>query len=277
MLYFARTYIRGIMDSLVAVLPKQMLSEKVVEFFTNTTRDAVKQRLEENNREIDDILSQVISMLATRDYSEEEVVAHCLTIFLDSFETSSIAILFAFYRLGKNQDIQMKLREELQDVDDDENLTIEKINELVYLDQVFHETLRLHPPLPFTTRTCPEDWEIDGMKIEKGASVWLPIHSFHHDPEYFHDPEKFIPERFDAEFGGVKAFRDRCELIPFGDGLRMCSGRVLATVEVKIAIIKIVKKFRIFVDESTIEPLHVSPREFMSHSEQKIYLRFENC
>lgn len=277
MLYFARMYIRGIIDGLVSIFPRQMLSEKVIEYFTNTTREAVKLRIEQNRRnetEVDDILAQVVSLLETRNYTEDELIAHCLTLFLDSFETSSIALIYALYRLGKNQNVQSKLRDELNEIDD-ENLTIDKINDLVYLDQVFYETLRLHPPLPFTTRICSEDWLIDGMKIEKGSSIWFPIHSIHRDERYYHEPEEFLPERFDQENGGVKAFRDRCELIPFGDGLRICSGRMLANAEVKTAIIKIVKKFKIIVDESTVEPMFVNSNEFMSHTEQKVFLRFK--
>jgi cytochrome P450 len=38
--------------------------------------------------------------------------------------------------------------------------------------------------------------------------------------DYYHLPDEFIPERFDPEHGGVKAFYDRGVLIPFGEGPR---------------------------------------------------------
>lgn len=272
MMKFGTEYIRGIMDSLVSFRSKQMLSKNVVEFFTNTTREAIRMRLESNNNEIDDMLTQTITLQQTKNYNEEEIVAHCLTLFLDSFETSGITLMNCLYRLGKNENIQSKLRLELVDA----NLTFETINELPYLDQVFYETLRLHPPLPYTTRVCSEDWKIDEMKIAKDSLIWIPIHSIHRDAEYYIDsPEEFIPERFDDVHGEVKAFKDRCELIPFGDGLRMCSGMRFAQVEVKTALIMIVKNFKIIVDESTREPLNVSVNEFMHIAEQQIYLRFE--
>lgn len=35
--------------------------------------------------------------------------------------------------------------------------------------------------------------------IEKGKTVLIPIHAIHHDPEYYPNPDKFDPDRFDAE------------------------------------------------------------------------------
>ena len=82
--------------------------------------------------------------------------------------------------------------------------------------------------------------------IEKGLRIFIPILSIHHDAgksnlkhnlikfyfnnflEYYHDPKKFIPERFDVEHGGVKAFKDRGVLIPFGDGPRICLVKFLS-------------------------------------------------
>ena len=40
--------------------------------------------------------------------------------------------------------------------------------------------------------------------------------------EYYTNPNEFIPERFDPENGGIKAFKDRGVLAPFGDGPRIC-------------------------------------------------------
>lgn len=272
MMKYGVEYIRGIMDSLVSFRPKRMLSEQVVQFFTNTTREAIRMRIESNNNDIDDMLAQTITLRQTKNYNEKEIVAHCLTLFLDSFETAGITLMNCLYHLGKNVRIQSKLREELIDA----NLTFETINELPYLDQVINETLRLHPPLPFTTRICSEDCEIDGMKIPKDSLIWIPIHSIHRDKEYYTKfPEQFLPERFDEVNGGVKGFKDRFEFIPFGFGCRICPGMRFAQIEVKTALIEIIKNYKIILDESTREPLNVSVNEFMHIAEQQIYLRFQ--
>jgi len=87
----------------------------------------------------------------------------------------------------------------------------------------------LHPPGSTTNRKCTESYvlpEQSGVKptIDAGTTVIFPLYSIQRDPEYYFSPEEFIPERFDPEFGGVKAFRDKGVLFPFGDGPRICIG-----------------------------------------------------
>lgn len=77
----------------------------------------------------------------------------------------------------------MKLRGELKTVyDDDGKIIYEKLLENAYLDQVFHETLRLHPQLTIINRECTEPIEIDGFKFEKDMSFNIPVYSIHRDP-----------------------------------------------------------------------------------------------
>ncbi|XP_037925094.1 probable cytochrome P450 28d1 [Hermetia illucens] len=60
------------------------------------------------------------------------------------------------------------------------------------------------------------------IKVEKGIVVVLPYYALHHDPEYYLNPEEFIPERFSPENGGTKKYKEMGVFPPFGDGPRMC-------------------------------------------------------
>lgn len=72
-----------------------------------------------------------------------------------------------------------------------EPLSYDKLLELPYLNQVFYETLRLHPPLVMTTRIASEDVVIEGFKghkitIKKDIPIWIPIPTIQRDPgKYF--------------------------------------------------------------------------------------------
>lgn len=89
----------------------------------------------------------------------------------------------------------------------------------------------MHPPVTFSARVCNDPIEIEGLKdhkvlIESGISVIIPTLELHYDSDHYEDPEKFYPERFDAEKGGVKAFIEKGVFIPFGNGPRICLGNI---------------------------------------------------
>lgn len=186
------------------------------------------------------------------------------------------------FQIGSNPNVQEKLRRELESIYDEEGKVIyEKLIEHEYLDQVFYESLRLHPPATITNRECTEAIELEGLKGKKykmkvGDGVMIPIYSIHRDPDYYADPENFIPERFDAEHGGVKAFKDKGVLLPFGDGPRMCLGMRFALMQSKAAIAEIVRNFEISVNSKTQLPLIIDPKEFINVKVGKLWLDFKS-
>lgn len=178
--------IKGIVDSVKSFLPVKRLPWDVERFFIDITTKAIAFRID-SKTERDDILSHLISLREKSGLNFVDATGHCVTLFLDGFETTSLTIHHALYELGRNKDAQSKLRKEIEDnVGEDGQMSYDKLLDLPYLDQVFYETLRLHPPLPFTTRVCCENFETHGMNgknvvIKKGAAVWIPIYSLHKD------------------------------------------------------------------------------------------------
>lgn len=92
--------------------------------------------------------------------------------------------------------------------------------------------------------------------------------------EYYPNPESFSPERFNDENGGVKAFKERCVLIPFGDGPRICLGMRFAYMQVKAAIAEVVKNFEISVDVNMTENPVIGPVEYLDVPDHKLMLNF---
>lgn len=37
---------------------------------------------------------------------------------------------------------------------------------------------------------------VNGVRLPKGATLEIPAGFLHYDPEYWSEPEKFIPERY---------------------------------------------------------------------------------
>lgn len=84
-----------------------------------------------------------------------------------------------------------------------------------------------------------------------------------------------MPERFNPEHGGVKAFRDKGILLPFGDGPRICLGMKFALMQSKAAIAEIVRNFEITVNDKTQQPLIIDPKEFLNIKTGGLWLDFK--
>jgi cytochrome P450 family 6/cytochrome P450 family 28 len=215
-----------------------------------------------------------------RNFSEIETAAHAMTFFLDGFETSSLALCYVLYELSKNTRVQDKLRAEInENIDTNQTIPIETLLNLTYLDQVFYEAIRLHPPLYYTTRQCNESIELisDEQKIliRNGTTIWIPIYSIHRDPDIYENPHEFMPERFDEENGGVKAFRDSCTLIPFGESARICLGKNLGTLQIKAAVVELLRNFELICDDSvTDEDVEIRPKQFANIPKGEIKIQF---
>ena len=188
------------------------------DFFMKTMHDTFDYR-EKNNVVRNDFVSLLLNLKDT--LSKEELAADGMLVFAGGFESSSSLMSFTLYELALNQDIQEKLREEiLQEIEgNDGKLTYELLNNLKYLDMVTKEVLRKHPPLPDNQRECTKDFQVPGSNftITEGTIVNVSFYSLHHDAEYFPDPYKFDPERFnDENVKNIKPFT----YLPFGEGPR---------------------------------------------------------
>lgn len=82
-------------------------------------------------------------------------------------------------------------------------------------------------------------------------NLTIPVHCFHHDPEYFPNPDKFDPERFNEE---NRKNIDPDTYMPFGIGPRNCIGSRFALMEVKAIFYNLLQFFSFEVTEKTKIP-----------------------
>uniref|UniRef100_A0A240SY25 Cytochrome n=1 Tax=Lutzomyia longipalpis TaxID=7200 RepID=A0A240SY25_LUTLO len=258
----------------------KFVPDNVEQFFVDIMKDAVTFRRQTNVDRFD-YLHYLLELQDRKKLNELDMVAHAITFFLDGFETSSIALQFTLYELASNRRVQDKLRQEIRDtLTKHTELSHEVVSQMPYLDQVFTEALRLYPPIPLLAKLCNETTEFrlkagEYRTIEKDMQIVIPIYSLHRDPEYYTDPDKFIPERFNPENGGTRAFRDRGVLIPFGDGPRFCLGHKFALAQVKAAIVSLVSNFELSVNAKTKTPIVLDPRQFLAYHIGGIWLDFK--
>jgi cytochrome P450 len=83
------------------------------------------------------------------------LAAQAFVFFLGGYETSSTTMTFCLYELSLHQDIQDRLREEIDDVLQkyDGKLTYEGIQEMEYLDKVVSGKVQVMKNVPKTGHT----------------------------------------------------------------------------------------------------------------------------
>ncbi|XP_024870952.1 cytochrome P450 6a2-like [Temnothorax curvispinosus] len=252
----------------------------VTKFITNITRDTIKYR-KRNNVRRHDFIDTLIDLkdnpdkLGVNNVTDEFIAAQSFAFFAAGFDTSSSTMSYTIYELAQNQSVQEKVREEIKEVLNNNNgaITYDNIKKMSYLEMVFKETLRKHPPVMYLARKPVRNYTFEGTKIDlrKGLQVVIPIYAIHNDPNIYPDPEVFDPERFSAE---NMEQRNSMYHLPFGDGPRNCIGTRFAANQTKIGLIKVLMNYKIDVCEKTQIPIVHAPLSYwMLQTTHGIYVK----
>ena len=100
--------------------------------------------------------------------------------------------------LERHPDIRRRLTDEIVRVAPDGPLSLERIEQMPYLEQVASEVRRLSPVVHVFFGKAREAIEFAGHTIPAGWNIFWGIRSSHLKPEIYPDPERFDPERFSS-------------------------------------------------------------------------------
>ncbi|XP_014247446.1 cytochrome P450 6k1-like [Cimex lectularius] len=147
--------------------------------------------------------------------------------------------LYSMFELALHPDCQEKARKEVREVKEKHGgYTYAALKEMTYLDCCLSEIMRMHSLVENLERICTKDYTTpDGLVIEKGTTVMIPIKEMIMDPKFFPNPDVFDPERFSQDSSIPSVF------LPFGAGPRICIGMRYANLQVKSALAKIIGSF----------------------------------
>lgn len=146
---------------------------------------------------------------------EQGILEETNTFVFAGHDTVSTAMTFTLLLLGHHPEVQERIFHDIQELSSDE-LNIDDVNKLAYLDRVVKESLRIYPPVPMISRELSEDLSCDGVTYAKGTICNIHIFDLHRDTEVFPDPEKFDPDRFLPE---NCRNRSNFAFIPFSAGM----------------------------------------------------------
>lgn len=158
-------------------------------------------------------------------------------LIIGASDTIKVFFIGVTYFLMRNPDCLAKLTDEIRGTfSSSDERTGDATAGLEYLKAVIEEGLCMWPNVPAgMSREVPKGGsQISGYHVPAGTSVRVSAWSVNYDPNYWHEPRSFNPERWISE-----GFGDRKEASqPFSLGPRGCLGMNLACIEMRVVLAK---------------------------------------
>ena len=185
-------------------------------------------------------------------FTDEEIVAHMIFVLMAAHDTSTLALSMMTYLLGRHPEWQQRLRDESIALGKP-TIDYDDLAALPSMDLVFKETLRMYCPVGQQFRMTLKDTDLLGHYIPAGVPVLLvPFPSMRME-KWWHDPDRFDPERF-AD-GRHEEKSHRYAFAPFGGGAHKCIGMYFAGMTVKAVMHEMLLRFRWTVPSGYEPPL----------------------
>ncbi|KAI0324490.1 cytochrome P450 [Cubamyces sp. BRFM 1775] len=216
-----------------------------------------------DGKDIMSVLLKANSAAESRDrLSDDELVAQVSTLLFAATDTTSNALARTLHVLSQRPEVQTKLREEILDARDGNDLPYDVLDTLPYLDAVCKEVLRVYSPSPVNYRQATQDTILplstpvkgtdgsssEGVFVPKGSIVMVSLTACNCNKELWgDDADEWKPERWlsplprtleEASIPGPFA-----HLMSFLGGPRACIGYKFAILEMKVVLSMLVANF----------------------------------
>jgi cytochrome P450/nitrite reductase/ring-hydroxylating ferredoxin subunit len=193
----------------------------------------------------------VEAMLVARDaegraFSDEVIFGNALTMLLAGEDTTAYTLAWAIHHLCDAPAAAAALRVEADAVLGGASLPadIDQTNRLAYAMAVANEAMRLRPVAPLPSFEPNRDVVIGGVAVPKGTRIIGLSRVATRSAAHFDAPGEFLPERWlDADRSGK--VHDPTVHVPFGSGPRICPGRTLALLEMRLVLGAVYKNFEV--------------------------------
>ena len=178
---------------------------------------------------------------------DQQVAGNVLTMLLAGEDTTANTLAWMIWLLWKHPAALARARDEVRRVcPDPTTASFEDIGRLEYVEACAHETMRLRPVAPQQGAQAVRDTVLGDVKIEAGMVVFLIMRRNSVSEEHVPDAAAFLPERWLAGEGETVAANPARRIsMPFGGGPRICPGRYLALLEMKMAMAALLGHFDI--------------------------------
>ena len=250
----------GVGTWLEYLLTKLLIPAKAADWrkiHLNNSREKTIRRLANRDRDRDhaDFMYQIlINNESKHSLSQMEIILNMALFISAGTDTTATALTGWTYFVCTHPAVYSRLVREIRgNLVSADDIKWENVKKLQYLDATIHETLRLFPPSAASQQRIvpPGGATIDGYYVPAGTTVAVSPWASTRSRRNFHEPDMFRPERWlgDEEFANDNLNAS----LPFGTGPRVCVGRNLAYLEMRLILSHLLWGFDIELDRGKYE------------------------
>jgi cytochrome P450 len=205
----------------------------------------------------------VEALVAARDapdseFTDTDVAGNMMTMLFAGEDTVANAIAWMLLDIADRPEVRARVRAEVdREIRDGGSIErFEQLAALTDLEALAHESMRIKPIAPIMAVKSLEEIDLAGLRIPRGQHCFLALRVASRRSGAFADFDRIDLDRWaradgeaspspDAAAGVIDARR---AVFPFGGGQRLCPGRYLAMVEMKMVAAMALRHFEIAVE-----------------------------
>jgi len=190
---------------------------------------------------------------------DAQVAGNVLTLLLAGEDTTANTLAWLIHLLWLHPRALARARDELRCVlPPGEGITPERLAALDYLEACAFEAMRLKPVAPLLVVQALRDATIGSVQVDSDQVVFCLLRRDSVSEVHMLRAASFEPERW---LQGAPTSEAKRIAMPFGAGPRICPGRYLALLEIKLAMATLLGQFEI---QSVDTPDGAEARERLS-------------
>ncbi|XP_028775712.1 abscisic acid 8'-hydroxylase 2 isoform X2 [Neltuma alba] len=181
---------------------------KARKLLNETIRTLIRRRTESEKHERG-LLGILLRARNQKMYqlTDSQIADNLIGVIFAAHDTTASAITWVLKYLHDNVHLLESVTKEQEEirsklVEENRGLTWDDTRRMPFTSRVIQETLRSASILSFTFREAVRDVELEGYSIPKGWKVLPLFRSIHHSADFFPQPDKFDPSRFEVASRG---------------------------------------------------------------------------
>lgn len=207
------------------------------------------------------------------DAEAEGEIDHSMmyALFMDSIVSvppQAAPIAWFLLIVANRPEVQARIHEELDRAGEPPSMAGH--TQMPYTFACVAELLRYRPVVPIgMPHKAAEDTEVGGYLIRKGTQVLGSVYGAHRDERFWESPDEFIPERFMPQADGSPSpALTTVAYMPWGTGIRYCSGDHFAQSVIWSGVTRILRRLRfdtprgLPLSEEQVQRVSVQPKPF---------------